>query len=432
MDYTAINITMQLFGSLMLIVLFVSQIISADRHEPLTRIFTGVIALFMTTMICDVIAWALDGMPGNSYRIILFISNFLVFSSVTAGSGMFIAYVAGSIPLSKRNEQRIIRVTWIIAAVYIFLLIVSQFTGWIYSIDSSNGYHMGPLYWTVYMVHMLFYLILLVIVLLHRKLFNTQSIVAYLAYIILPFAALAINFVIVELMLAHVSMALAILIIFVNIHVQRERLMREQKIKMQNQQIAIMLSQIQPHFLYNSLVVIEQLCDVDPKMAAGTVVEFSEYLRANLDSLSLNEPIPFQKELHHVENYLSIEKKRFGEKLNIVYDIRFEEFMLPALTLQPIVENAVRYGITRKTGGGTVTIKAEETENGAFVTVIDDGVGFDPWQKKFDGRSHIGIENVRNRLAAMCDGVLEIQSKPGVGTTAIIKIPHAAGRAGTP
>jgi len=189
-------------------------------------------------------------------------------------------------------------------------------------------------------------------------------------------------------------------------------------------QISIMISQIQPHFLYNSLVVIRHLCRIDPKAAEETVLEFSEYLRGNLDSLSLSEPVPFEKELRHIETYLKIEKKRFGEKLNVVYDIKTKSFLIPALTLQPIVENAVRYGVTKKDCGGTVEIKTDETGNSIVITVTDDGAGFDVNQRiNDDGRIHVGIENTRSRIAAMCGGTLEIKSVVGLGTTVVITIP---------
>ena len=86
-------------------------------------------------------------------------------------------------------------------------------------------------------------------------------------------------------------------------------------------QISVMLSQIRPHFLYNSLVTIQELCLIDPEMASEAVREFSNYLRVNMDSLSIKHPVPFENELRHLETYLFLEKKRFGDKLNIVYDI---------------------------------------------------------------------------------------------------------------
>ena len=200
-----------------------------------------------------------------------------------------------------------------------------------------------------------------------------------------------------------------------------ERQIDDLENKLIQNQISIMLSQIQPHFLYNSLTAIRELCLIDPKKAYETVDEFSTYLRGNLDSLSFKKPIPFEKELSHVKTYLSLEKKRFGDNLNIIYDINASLFLIPSLTLQPIVENAVRHGVTKREDGGTVTITTEETEAEAIITVTDDGVGFDPTLQKSNNR-HVGIANVRSRLSTMCDGTLKISSEPGVGTTAVIII----------
>lgn len=187
--------------------------------------------------------------------------------------------------------------------------------------------------------------------------------------------------------------------------------------------IAVMLSQIQPHFLYNSLGAIQRLCTKDPKLAEETVIEFTNYLRGNMSSLSMQKPIPFEIELQHVENYLALEKKRFGERLHVVYEIHTTNFTIPVLTLQPIVENAVRHGVTKRDDGGTVTIRTEESDANFIITIADDGVGFEPNNIKQDGQQHIGIENVRSRLTAMCGGTLTIQSKRDTGTAAILTIP---------
>jgi sensor histidine kinase YesM len=184
-----------------------------------------------------------------------------------------------------------------------------------------------------------------------------------------------------------------------------------------------MLSQIQPHFLYNALTAIKGICVANPKKAEETIVSFSDYLRGNMDSLKEKEPIPFRQELSHTRNYLSIEQMRFQHKLSVEYHTPVTDFKLPALTLQPIVENAVRYGVTKKRGGGTVRIITEETLNSYVVKVLDDGLGLDPMIKKEDGRTHIGISNVRDRLKTMSGGTLEIESVANEGTTAIITVP---------
>ena len=169
--------------------------------------------------------------------------------------------------------------------------------------------------------------------------------------------------------------------------------------------------------------MIQDLCHGKAPDAEKATVEFSEFLRSNLDSLSADKPIPFAQELRHVHNYLALERRRFGEDLEVVYNIGPQEFYLPALTLQPIVENAVRYGVMQREEGGTLWISTEEGDGCDRIIVKDNGVGFDVNAPKADGRTHIGIENVRNRLRQMCGGELRIESVPGAGTTVILTIP---------
>ncbi|MGN0587372.1 MAG: sensor histidine kinase [Oscillospiraceae bacterium] len=165
--------------------------------------------------------------------------------------------------------------------------------------------------------------------------------------------------------------------------------------------ISIMLSQIQPHFLYNVLNSIYCLCAKDIDAAQEAISNFSDYLRGNMTSLTKKDLVPFSTELNHLKTYISLEKLRFGDKLNIVWDIQTENFMLPALTVQPIVENAVNHGICGSDNGGTVTITARETDSSFEIEVHDDGVGFDV-NEYVNGRDgHIGIVNVRSRLSKM-------------------------------
>lgn len=195
------------------------------------------------------------------------------------------------------------------------------------------------------------------------------------------------------------------------------------ELKLQESRISIMLSQIQPHFLYNTLNSIYQLCETNPMRARSMVNSFAEYLRNNLSSLDEPGLISFKTELAHINTYLDIEKIRFEDTLEINYDIQCVDFLLPVLTVQPIVENAVKHGTSKKRGGGTVTISTKESDEYYIITVSDTGCGFDTTQKKNDGKRHIGIENVRQRLLNMCGGVLTIESEVGVGTIATIKIP---------
>ena len=198
---------------------------------------------------------------------------------------------------------------------------------------------------------------------------------------------------------------------------------QEMELKLQESKISIMLSQIQPHFLYNTLNSIYQLCETNPMLARRMVNSFSEYLRNNLSSLDEPGLIPFKTELEHIKTYLDIEKIRFDDNLEIEYDIECKDFLLPVLTVQPIVENAVKHGTSKKRGGGKVVILTREDNESYIIIVSDTGCGFDATIKKDDGKKHVGIENVKQRLSNMCNGILIIESKIGDGTVVTIKIP---------
>lgn len=187
--------------------------------------------------------------------------------------------------------------------------------------------------------------------------------------------------------------------------------------------IQLLRSQIQPHFLFNVLTSIVDLCEGKPA-AQKALITFSEYLRVNMNSLTQTHPVPFTEELHHVKQYLWLQKLRFEDKLTIEYDIRTTSFVLPVLTLQPVVENAVCHGIMANSAGGTVRIRSEKTSSGFRISVQDNGPGFEPTQPVQDGRSHVGIHNVRSRLASISGGSLIIHSKPGGGTLVLIEIPE--------
>ena len=188
--------------------------------------------------------------------------------------------------------------------------------------------------------------------------------------------------------------------------------------------IATMISQIQPHFIYNTLGTIEQLCITEPKEASKLVRNFSLYLRGNFSELDNAKPIRFSQEMNHVKHYTDIEQVRFPD-MTIQYDLRSVEFLLPALSVQPLVENAIKHGLMGLEEGGIVTISAYETNESYVVEVTDDGVGFD-MNAGYDETKHVGIKNIRGRIEAMCSGVLTIESEIGKGTKATIRIPKEA------
>ena len=192
--------------------------------------------------------------------------------------------------------------------------------------------------------------------------------------------------------------------------------------ELEDSRIAIMLSQIKPHFLYNVLNTIYHLYRKEPETAQDAVSSFAEYLRCNMLSIEKSEPIPFAEEYQHIQTYLSLEQIRFRGKLDVIYDVEVTDFKLPPLTVEPLVENAVKHGVTKKRGGGSVTVSTRRTDEGVLVTVADTGVGFDPNTYMEDGKPHVGIRNVRQRLQNMVGGSLSITSTEN-GTIAVVTIP---------
>ena len=192
--------------------------------------------------------------------------------------------------------------------------------------------------------------------------------------------------------------------------------------ELEDSRIAIMLSQIKPHFLYNVLNTIYHLYRKEPETAQDAVSSFAEYLRCNMLSIEKSEPIPFSEEYQHIQTYLSLEQIRFRGKLDVIYDVEVTDFKLPPLTVEPLVENAVKHGVTKKRGGGSVTVSTRRTDECVLVTVADTGVGFDPNTYMDDGKPHVGIRNVRDRLEKMVGGSLSITSTES-GTVAVVTIP---------
>ena len=185
--------------------------------------------------------------------------------------------------------------------------------------------------------------------------------------------------------------------------------------------VSTMMSQIRPHFIYNTLGSIEQLCKLDPSKAGELVHNFAKYLRGNFGELDNTKPILLSQEMDHVHYYVNIEKVRFPD-MTFIFETNTDNFHIPALTVQPIVENAIKHGLMKLPNGGTIRVVAYETDTSYCVLVEDDGVGFDT-NTLLDDREHIGLRNIRERLKVMVGGKLDVESELGVGTKVLITIP---------
>ena len=146
--------------------------------------------------------------------------------------------------------------------------------------------------------------------------------------------------------------------------------------QLHDSQLELMMGQIQPHFMFNTLSSIRTLIKVDPDVAYDMVYNFSNYLRANVDNMMNLDGIPFSSEVNHIQSYVEIEKVRLGDRLTVTYDIQDDDFTVPPLSIQPIIENAIKHGIRKKVGGGEVLLKSYSTPSFHVVEINDDGIGF--------------------------------------------------------
>ena len=249
-----------------------------------------------------------------------------------------------------------------------------------------------------------------------NKKLNLREKTAFCLYCSLPFSAIILQNIFKGYAIAYLSIIVAIEVLFLFLSVQKNIDLAKEEEKNKEAQIKLMLSQIKPHFVYNSLSSISTLIPIDPPEAQSALDDFTEYLRTNLSSLTEVKCVPFEAELKHIKTYVALEKLRFGDRLNALYDTAVTAFMLPPLTIQPIVENAIKHGILKKIEGGTLSIKSYETDKAYLVEIRDDGVGFDLSDVDFDSNEHFGLKNIRYRLAKMCGADLGVESEVGVGT----------------
>lgn len=318
------------------------------------------------------------------------------------------------------------RVAWAMVGANAAVYLTAFFSNIAFYFSSNGHFHAGPLRHTCTLISAVLYAWLFWLTMRQfRPRQRKESWIPILVTALIGGAAI-MDFTVafIEQPVAYLTMAIAISCVFYYTWLHLQFVREHEDALVTGQRVQQMLSQIKPHFLHNALTLIIDLCDTAPQKAKEATVEFSRYLRGNMESIDRTGPISFEKELEHTKLYLDIEQMRFAGDLQVRYDIACTGFSLPALTVEPLAENAVRHGVREKPDGrGTVVIATRETPDGYEITVTDDGPGFDPDRLPEDGQMHVGIANVRERLRQIVDGSLEYRSAPGEGTAAIIRIP---------
>jgi two-component system LytT family sensor kinase len=198
-------------------------------------------------------------------------------------------------------------------------------------------------------------------------------------------------------------------------------------------EVRALRAQISPHFVYNALSAIASFVRTDPDRARELLLDFADFSRYSLQRHG--EYTTLEEELRSIERYLVLEQARFGDRLKVTLRIAPEVLpvTVPVLSLQPLVENAVRHGLGDKEGGGQISISAEDHDREAVIHIEDDGVGEDPERvrRALAGDSSmdsIGLSNVDERLrTAYGDEYgLVVETAPGAGTRVTLRVPKFA------
>lgn len=419
-----VNIAVEGWGILFCFVAVIVLLVGTKIEEKTRNFFIVLLLCIAVDLWANVVGLLTRGKIDSLGSAIVRVANFSEFLFGYLTAFVFGLFVIHSITGEGSKGMKFYRN--IFAAIFlaeIILLVVNQFWPFIYYIDMSSIYHRGGFFWISQVLGFLSMGVAAFLVIKYRDRLTKKMLSTFAIYILLPMAALILqNFVYGVYLNLLASIVASIVMVVFMVSDQMEKYVSKEAENAEMHQ-AIMLSQIQPHFLHNSLTAIAQLCEVDPKEAKRAIIKFSVYLRENMNSLKQKDTIPFDKELEHLKTYLYLEQLRFGDRLRVEFDIETSNFRVPVLSVQPLVENAVKHGIGMKEEGGCVKIKTVETESRVEITIRDDGAGFDPDAEYSDDRIHVGIDNVRKRLADMCGGTLDIASRVGEGCLAVINIP---------
>ncbi len=311
------------------------------------------------------------------------------------------------------------RVTAVLWGVFFILHGIGQFTTCFYYITPENIYCQGPLY--LLLLTPLIAILLIDMIVLYRK----RRRLSRKQFCVFMFGdAAAAAFLILEglfynILLVGAGMSIGVLIFYVSVLTEQiDEYLRQQR-KIANQHASITVLQMRPHFIYNTMASIYYLCEQDPKKAQQVILDFTAYLRKNFNAIASEEMIPFSEELEHVRAYLGVERVLYKDRIVVEYDTPHTEFRVPPLTLQPLVENAVKHGFRPDSKSLNIVIRTRKTDSGSVIFVEDDGSGVDR-----SGKSglHIALSNIKQRLEMMCHGSIEISPREGGGTVAKVTL----------
>ena len=343
----------------------------------------------------------------------------------------FLEFIKTYIAKKNHNErlERVIIIFQLIETLNLLLLFITPFTEALYFIDECNEYNRSWGYYVWQAVTIITFVFIGAAAFLYRK--QTERFIKRMIAIALlfPMAGFLLSFVFTPFNFNNIMVSVSELLMFMlyeknktEVTIRNAHELEKSRQELEQSKIRLLVAQMQPHFIYNSLMAL-QAKSIDNPIVYEGIKNFGDYLRSNFTAMTDNELISFEDELKCIKAYLRLEKLNFGDKLKVEYDLEINRFMLPALCVEPLVENAVRYGISTYTKGGTLQIIVRDKTDYIEIEVKDDGSGGNKLTDVQQNRKSIGLENVRLRLKSSGMGELML-SQDGTGTSAVVRLKY--------
>ena len=426
-----IHCSIELWGALFCMVFIIVSLIIKHFDIERTKKLTILMFCALELMLNDALAWFFRGENSQEGFYLVRITNYFAFFFALLIIPLVAEYL--SYIICKRSGFRMLfwRCSeWILSIIGITLITVNIFFPFMYSFDEDNKYYRLSGAFLPAFIACVGVIISFIANIQTIKYLNKSEKVTFIAAIIITLVSAVVQIMIYGISFIYLSLVITVMLFFLSyIHnymeynVEKEKHIAEEKIRLVNQQI-------QPHFIFNSLSLIRNLCMKAPDEAIETINEFSGYLRSSTDFLNEPECIPFTKELDLVKHYIFMEKKRFGKSISVEYDIQDTDFNIPPFSVQTNVENAIKHGLmASKVENGLIRISSRSEGKYHFIIIEDNGAGFDKDSHELNKQqsSHTGIRNTSMRLDVMCGGTLSIDSEAGKGTTVTISVPKKRG-----
>ena len=372
--------------------------------------------LFLCTVTCFLagIIWEDPTKAVESKIVYLFEGLFL--STPVFMPTLFLLHSCGE----KLKSSLLFKIVMVLQGIYIVFLCAAQSMDAVYRVTPDNHFIRGPL-WALWMVPLVLIMILNIAgVIRRRKKLSKKYFIGLLVYLLPMTAAIILHmFISVELFVIF-GMALLAMIMFGLILSDNIEQYTKQQQEIAHQRASVMILQMRPHFIYNTMMTIYYLCKQDADKAQQVTLDFTDYLRKNFSAIASENTVPFVDELRHTQAYLAVEQAQHEDNLFVEYDTPHTRFRVPPLTLQPLVENAVKHGMNIEGDPLHIDVKTRQTNSGSEIIVENDGPEYIPAN---DNEPHIALNNIRQRLEMMCKGTLEIAPRDGGGTVVTVFIP---------